>query len=304
MIDFSKQFAEGAEVAKNVKVAGSFDRVVFCGMGGSAIPGEIVSMLWLDGFNCYLNHGYGLPHWVDKKSLIICVSWSGNTEETISSYNEAVSRGLTVVAIADKGELLELAKKNGQLFIDLPADSAPARFVISRMLAAILTLLSDSAIIKYNLPIGTDFTPTGADFSSRISDKYPLVYSSYQWRYLARFWKIHFNENAKVHAFSNYFPEAAHNEISGFTSENKDRFFPIILIDNEEDELDKKKLLKFSTFLKNQNIDHEIVFIEGKNRLEKIIKNYNSAIVASIGLAKLRKVEPFDTAIIEQFKKS
>jgi glucose/mannose-6-phosphate isomerase len=285
-------------------------------MGGSAIPGEIISMLWLNGFICYLNRGFGLPNWVNDKCLVICTSWSGNTEETISSFNEAIARGLPVVAIADKGELLDLAKKHGTPFVDLPARSEPARFVVGQMLSAILTLLFNSAIIDNTLPIiskktviGDDpirnsSSSNGASFSSRIGDKIPLIYSSYQWRYLARFWKIHFNENCKIHAFSNFLPEAAHNEISGFTEKDKDKYFPIILMDEQEENADIKKLEKFAAFLKDQNIDHEIVRIEGKDRLDKILNSYNRAITVSVGLAETNGVEPFDTAVIEKFKRS
>jgi glucose/mannose-6-phosphate isomerase len=301
-IDFNRQFQDGANCAKGISVKSSSDRVIFCGMGGSAIPGEIISMLWLDGFNCYLNRDYGLPHWVDKHCLVVCTSWSGNTEETISSFNEAINRGLSVVAVADKGELLELAKKHGTPSVDLPSRPEPARFVVGQMLSTILTLLCNSAIIEYNLTNSTDFQPVSADFSSRIGGKIPLIYSSYQWRYLARFWKIHFNENCKIQAFSNFLPEAAHNEISGFAQ--KDLCFPIILIDPDEEKADIKKLEKFATFLKNQNIDHEVVRIVGENRLEKILKNYNYAVSVSVGLAKLKNIEPFDTSVIEEFKKS
>jgi glucose/mannose-6-phosphate isomerase len=276
-------------------------------MGGSAIPGEIISMLWLNGFICYLNRGFGLPNWVNDKCLVICTSWSGNTEETISSFNEAITRGLPVIAIADKGELLDLAKKHGTPFVDLPTRSEPARFVVGQMLSAILTLLFNSAIIKHIELKASEKTAFGIDptsFSSRIGNKIPLIYSSYQWRYLARFWKIHFNENCKIHAFSNFFPESAHNEISGFTEKDKDKYFPIILMDEQEENADIKKLEKFAAFLKDQNIDHEIVRIEGKDRLDKILNSYNRAITVSVGLAETNGVEPFDTAVIEKFKRS
>jgi len=161
LIDFQKQFAEGTKAAKNVKVSGHFDRVVFCGMGGSAIPGEIISMLWLARFNYYINRGFGLPDWVDNRCLVICVSWSGDTEETISSFEAAVKKDLPVIAIADRGKLLEMAKKLGKPFIDLPSAELPARLVVGQMTAAILTLLGNSAIIDYNLPETIDYQPAG-----------------------------------------------------------------------------------------------------------------------------------------------
>lgn len=301
LIDFSDQFKKGISAAGNIKVGGKFERVIFCGMGGSAIPGEIVSMLWLPELNCYINRGYGLPGWVDDKCLVICSSWSGDTEETLSSWHEARSRKLTAIALGKGGKLEQAA---GSLFIKVPGDSVPARYGVGYMLAAMLTLLNNSAIIDITVPNGSKTALSGKDFSSRIGDKLPLIYSSYQWRYLARFWKIHFNENSKVHSFSNFMPEAAHNEINGYTPANKDAGFPIILIDPDDDKNDIKKLKKFAAFLKNEDIDHEIVEIEGGDRFEKILNNYNRAIAVSVGLAKIKNVEPFDTSIIEQFKKA
>ncbi len=216
-INFPRQLAEGAKAAKNVKVSGDFSRVIFCGLGGSAIPGEIISTLWLDGFNCYIQRGFGLPHWAGREHLIICTSWSGNTEETISSFKAAQELGIPTAAITKGGELAKTAREHDALLIKLPDDPVPPRLGVGYMLASLLTLLNNSAIIDFKLPTNIQTKPVvGPRFSSRIGFKTPLIYSSYQWRYLAKFWKTNFNEDCKIHSFSNYFPEAAHNELAGF----------------------------------------------------------------------------------------
>lgn len=313
MVDFSKQFEEGAKSAQGVNVKGNFDRVIFCGMGGSAIPGEIISMLWLEDLNCYINREYDLPYWVNDKCLVICTSWSGTTEETISSFQAAIEKKIPAVAITKGGALAKLAQDNDLPLVILPEDNTPPRFGVGYMLAALLTLLGNSAIIKHSLlaslefrrsvPDGQEFSPSSPVFSSRIKNRIPLIYSSYQWRYLARFWKIHFNEDCKIHSFSNYLPEAAHNEIAGF-NQMKSSCFPIILTDPDENMSDVAKLQKFASFLENKNIDHEVVNISGQSRLVKILNNYNLAISTSLELAKSMGVDPFDTSTIEEFKKS
>lgn len=305
-IDFLQQFADGKKAAGNIRIKGEFDRVIFCGLGGSAIPAEIISMLWLDNFNGYINRGYGLPHWVNEKYLVVCTSWSGNTDETISSFNAAVSGSISVIAITKGGKLAEIAKNKDMPCIIILDDSVAARFGIGYMFSALLTVLNNSAIIDNNQPAQIEEIAEGVgrNISSKIIGKIPLIYSSYQWRYLARFWKIHFNENCKIHSFSNFFPEAAHNEISGFGSNGDLSYFPIILIDLEEDARDVEKLKKFAAFLKKQNISHEIVELSGENRFQKIFKNYNLAVSTSVELALSRGIEPFDTSVIEQFKKS
>lgn len=304
-IDFNKQIKEGVASVGKTSLQGKYSKIIFCGVGGSIIPAEIISMLWIDGLNYYIHRDYGLPHWASKDDLVICTSWSGNTEETLSSFEEAIKKSIPVVGIGKGGSLERMASETNKIFIKLGEDGILARFGVFSILASILTLLNNSAIINYRL--SEEFSSkkfSDEVISSKIGQKLPLIYSSYQWRYLARFWKIHFNENCKIHAFSNYVPEAAHNEIAGYTQNQKDKYFPILLIDNEESESDRSKLQKFSSFMKEQNIDHEIIYLDGTDRFEKILNNYNLAVAVSVNLAISMNIEPFDTAIIEKFKKA
>jgi len=306
-IDFAEQLAAGAAAAKETRVDGSLDKIIFCGVGGSKIPAEIISMLWLDGLNLYINRASGLPHWASNKNLVVCVSWSGNTEEPIYSLNEAIERKIPSLVISKDGEMEKIATANGLPFVKLPdGNGVPARFGIGYMLGAILTVFKNSAIIETSLDsrLNTNDLATIRGLSERLANKTPLIYCSYQWRFLGSFWKLNFNEDCKIHSFSNYFPEAAHNELAGFNQTNKGSYFPIILIDQNENRHDVEKLKKFSRFLKNQNIDHEIISIEGINRLEKILGNYNLAISTSVALASILGIEPFNTSAIEEFKKT
>jgi glucose/mannose-6-phosphate isomerase len=98
IIDFPKQFKEGFELAKNIKIKGNFSSVIVSGMGGSALPTEVVK-LYLDEtasykkkFSLLANRTYSLPKKSDKNCLCIISSFSGNTEETISSLSEAIKK--------------------------------------------------------------------------------------------------------------------------------------------------------------------------------------------------------------------
>lgn len=346
-LDFSKQFAEGAAAAQAVSVTGPYDRVICCGMGGSIIPAEMLSLLWLPELNLYLHRSYDIPFWANPRCLIVCTSWSGNTEETISSFQAAVSQSLPVVAITTGGKLADLARpeqsregsqrasasygahQNNVPLILLPnSDSLPPRLGTGRMLAALLTLLNNSAIIKFQADsISLASRPLDTGFVSRLTDKTPLIYSSYAWRYLACFWKTSFNENTKIHAFNNYLPEAVHNEIAGFTgnsdssrlpvspketsrgrpepsTNNSDQFFPILLIDREEMASDVKKLEKLAQFFKNKKIDHQVVDLTGASRLAKVTQNYRLALACSVALAAQLGRDPLDISTIEEFKQT
>lgn len=299
MLDLIGQIQKGFEAAKESKIDFKPDRIIFCGMGGSIIPAEIIAMLELP-INAYLNRTSYLPNDTSKNDLIVCTSWSGNTEETISCFKEAVEKNTPVIAITKGGELAKLAKTNNQLSVFLPEDNIPARYGVGYMLGVILTLLSNSDIIENTLakPLNIKEKPTV--LFPAIRGKVPLVYSSYNWHYLGRFWKVFFNETVKLHSFSNYFPGAGHNEISAFLG---NQFFPIILMDPAENPEDIKVLNKFSKFLKSKGIEHEIVELEGQTRLEKILNQYNLIIQTTNELASTLGVDPFENKAVEEFKK-
>src|SRR5260221_9958518 len=85
IIDSPKQLIEGLALASNVKVKGTFSNVVVCGLGGSALPADIVRSLHVQ---LYVHKDYDLPFVVNEKSLVICISYSGNTEETVSALEK------------------------------------------------------------------------------------------------------------------------------------------------------------------------------------------------------------------------
>lgn len=318
LINFQQQFADGAAAAEKswdslapLFANRSFNRFIFCGMGGSIASAEIVSMLWPE-INTYIHRAFGLPFWAEpSRSLAICISWSGNTEETISSLHQAIEKEIPAVAIATGGQLAQIATENNIPLITLPnPDQLPPRLGVGRMGATLLTLLFKTGNIRLNPSEATlSNAPPNPLFFARIGAKTPLIYSSYRWRYLANFWKILFNENAKIHAFYNYLPGAVHNEIAGF-AQRKENFFPIVIRDAEDDPRDIEKLDKFISFLKEEKIDREVVNLaapqdkpEEWRRLEKIAANCNAAVANSTALAKALGQDPLDIAIIEKFKK-
>ena len=132
ILNFPEQFKIGIERAKNVKVKGKFSKIITCGMGGSALPSNIL-LTYLQDLKTplYIHRSYGLPPGADKNSLVVAISYSGNTEETISSYQTAVKENLKVVAITCGGKLKEIAEENNFKKIEIIKDlSGRERFII------------------------------------------------------------------------------------------------------------------------------------------------------------------------------
>ena len=121
IIDFPKQLAEALKFSKNIKIEGVIDNIIICGLGGSALPGNVLAC-WLSQSNItapviHIHRDYGLPIQIREGSLIVCISYSGNTEEALSSLNEALKKNLTVAAITTGGKMQKICEENKNLHL-------------------------------------------------------------------------------------------------------------------------------------------------------------------------------------------
>lgn len=313
ILDFPSQFRIGFESAKRVRVEGKFKKVLICAMGGSALAGDVLK-IWLESKKINLplniNRDYGLPFNVDGEHLIFCISYSGNTEETLSSLKEALKGKLKVAAITSGGELLRICKKNKIPVAVIPG-GYPPRMALGFQFASLMKILFNSKTIKdYSkeiLSLERKIKPKkleerGRMLAEKLKNKIPLIYASSRIRNIARIWKIKLNENSKVPAFCNSFPELNHNEMAGF-EKNKDKFYIIILQDqNDSPEILKRERLT-AEILRKKKIPVELISLEEKELLTRIFSAIILGDWASYYLALNSKVDPVRVKIIEDFKK-
>src|SRR6185503_18104595 len=120
------QFKVGFEVAKDIKLEGEFKSITISGMGGSALPGNLLRVYLSDLFKrksdatrleVYQNRYYSLPHEAFDKSINFIMSYSGNTEETIESFEEALQNNLPCIGVASGGKIEEMCKEHNIPFI-------------------------------------------------------------------------------------------------------------------------------------------------------------------------------------------
>lgn len=277
-------------------------------MGGSIIPAEILLTYEENSSkktdrNIIINRGYDLPQGTTKNDLAVCISWSGNTEETISSYNAALKLGLETLVIASGGKLAEESRKNKNSLILIGDRATPPRLAAGYMTAALLKVLGLEKELKFNLDPSAQ-EKNGKELAEKLADKIPIIYSSYNWRYLAKFWKILINENAKTPAFWNYFPGLAHNELVGFSRELKG-YYPVIIKDADNDPRQNKNTDAAIAIFNRLGYNYSIVNLASgtRNPLEKIFNNYILGLWTSYYLGKSLGVDPEDTKLIEEFKK-
>lgn len=298
IINFADQFSAGRQAAQNVRPGWKGKKIIIAGIGGSIIPGEILSV-----FNpaIILNRDYDLPAGTAKDSLLVCVSWSGDTEETISAYNAGRKLDLDIVVIASGGKLKEMALEDNVPLVLLPAVKIPPRLAVGYMTAALFAVLGLEK--EFDFPLDALSLESEAKIlAQEIGKKIPLIYASYPNRHSALFWKILFNENAKNHAFSNNFPSLSHNEIAGFNKEQNDKFFVIVFKDQADDKRHKRDIDAAIAIFKEIGYNYKIVNLSGKTLLTKLFSNYVLGLWTSFYVSKTIGVDPAGTELIDKFK--
>ncbi|MDD5738775.1 MAG: bifunctional phosphoglucose/phosphomannose isomerase [Candidatus Pacebacteria bacterium] len=328
IISFPQQFAKGAECARGIKLDGSFNNIVICGVGGSALPGNLLLDLADISIPVFIHRDYNLPKIASAKSLIVCISFSGNTEETLSAYEEAIAKKYPVIALCTGGKLEELAKNSGNPVAVVPNDCLQPRFGTGYLVSALIKIL-DNCKITNNLSqeilkIAERLKPENFEAQGKILgeklacpvrngasigvNKIPVVYTSNQYKSVAKIWKIKFNENSKTMAFWNFFPELNHNEMVGLTGiKNQEsgirNFYFIILKDGDDNPKILKRMEITESLIKESRTDVEIIEMQGITKMEKIFNTLLLGDWASYYLALAYGQNPVPVEIVEKFKK-
>ncbi len=289
------------------------DTVILAGMGGSALPGEIVNAV---AEELGLRHTviiwkeYGLPRVSHhhRSPLYIFTSFSGNTEETLSGLREFLKTsrarsGARAAVITTGGELLRIAKANRIPYITFPAGDLTPRQASGKMFYAISELLFAARLIARRPPEFTHLRPLlwkrrGYELARRLNRKLIVIYTGTADHYLGYFWKIKFNESAKVPAFNNVIPEMNHNELVGFTRPNSPA--AALLLEHPNAHVRVKKRFRVSArLLSRQGVTALLMPFVGKSKLEETWNTIMFADWTTYALAKLRRVDPRETEIID-----
>jgi len=315
ILDFPKQFKVGLEIAKDVKIKGNFKSVVVSGMGGSALPADIIKT-YLEEIGTDLeivqNRDYGLPKKACKNALNFISSHSGNTEETLSSFNEALENKLPMVVFANGGKLLELAKNNNIPLVVIP-DCIQPRCAVGYFFAAMLKVLSNSGLTansesailniqEYLQSIIASFEEKGHVIAKKLVGQTPIVYSSNKLKSIALILKIEFNENAKTPAFWNTFPELNHNEMVGWTLPQS-QFHILIFQEKNIHPQVAKRMQITAKLLKAKGTETEFIKLEANNILNTIFSALIMGNWISYYLSLEYGQDPTPVEMVEEFKK-
>jgi glucose/mannose-6-phosphate isomerase len=300
---------------------GPFQRVIIAGMGGSALPAEVLLDAFWDRLRVPLEacRTYELPRWTTGRSLIVSSSFSGNTEETISALGE-VGRDGNVVVITAGGRLAQMAAERGYPLLRIPAEREPPGFqprsatgyfvtFLARVLEAAGALEGSLAELE-RLPAflrSLQVRPAAEETGVWLRERIPVVYTDQAYvQSVARITKIKFNENSKRPAFFNALPEANHNETIGFTRD-LGRFGILYLHDPASHPRVRRRYQVMERVFAEQGISHVSLrewVMPGETRLQKIFGALAFADWCSYTLALLDGVDPTPVPLVERFKRA
>ncbi len=296
-----------------------FNKILICGVGGSALMGDFFSYFQATRFAplspaipVLTHRSYDLPYNADQNTLIICVSYSGQTEEALAAFNKAEDSHFEVAGITCGGQLAELFQKYKTPWVKIPQNNIPPRASLGYQLTAMVKILMAYGLLNSSaqsalasLPekiIPADFENQAKMLCVKLGHKIPVIYSSQDNRVLARLCKIILNENAKIPAFYNFFPELNHNEMVGWTK-NLGYFHLLLLRDKNDLPRIRKRMELTAELLKKQNLPLDFIEIVGQNPLEKIFWATAFGNWLSYHLALFYGIDPTPVEMVEELKK-
>lgn len=306
--DFPKQFAAGLQLAENVKLAGC-EEVLVLGMGGSALPADLLNLYLAPELEIEVNRDYELHAPVDSKTLVLACSYSGNTEETLTALEMCLQKKAQVVILAAGGKLLEIADKQKLAKVVLPSGLQP-RCATGYFFAAILQVLENSGLVSGKIAAlktleqnlqKLKFEEQAQGLAEQIKGKVPVVYAADKYWAVARNLKIKFNEHAKTQSFWNVFPELNHNEMVGFTELIMPACFLVLRASTDHPRIQKRMQI-FSDLMKDKGIQVVTIDMQGADLLTKIFSTVLLGDWTAYYLALAYGIDPTPVAMVEDFK--
>lgn len=302
----------------------AINKVIVAGMGGSGLaakgavswPGLAVPLL--------IVQDYDLPAWIDEHSLVICSSYSGNTEETVSALQTALQRNPRpqIVVIASGGKLSDIAAKENLPLVTLPGNFQP-RMTFGYQLRALVEVLEQANLTNgavKELEAAADWlrdqmtdwlpaVPTSKNpvkqLALELVGKSVVIYAGPKLAPAAYKWKISFNENAKNLAWWNVLPEFNHNEFLGWTSHPRHKPYAVIdLRSNLEHQRTQRRFEVTERLLSGKRPAPHIINAAGKSLAQQLLWTIALGDFASLYLALLNGLDPTPVDLIEKFKLS
>ncbi len=299
------------------------DAIVVLGMGGSAIGGDLVRTLVQQECSVpiLVNRDYDLPAFINEHTMVIASSYSGDTEETLFAFAEALERGAWPLGITTGGKLAEVCKEQDLPLIAFAYQSQP-RAALGYSLVALLTILQkldfiadksadlDKAIAlmeELQAEIGVHIPEkdnAAKQLARRLEGRLPVVYGAEHLSAVARRWKCQFNENSKGWGFWEDLPELNHNAVAGygFPTAAATQLLVLVLSSELYHPRDQARLQITGEILTEKDVSHEVLQVQGESLISQALWAIHFGDYVSYYLAILRGVDPTPIKTIAYLK--
>lgn len=316
--EFPHQLLKALKIGEQVQLrkhTAPIHHILVIGMGGSGIGANFVADFTKDSrmIPMLISKGYETPPFIAENSLVICSSYSGNTEETLTGLSYALSKGAKIVCISSAGRLINLAKEEGLDYIQMPNSEAPPRaclgyslvqqiFILKHFNQATQEHLEQIKKAAYLIQKEEKSMKIRANRIARfLVGKFPIIYTTERTPSVAVRLRQQLNENAKILCSHHTIPEMNHNELVGWRKQPVK--FAVLLLRTKNDyyknelraQISKKIISNFTDTL----ID---VVAKGESLIEQSLYLVNLSDWISWELSKLRQVDSIEVKVIDQLK--
>jgi glucose/mannose-6-phosphate isomerase len=301
------------------------DNIVFAGLGGSAVGADIIRVYLQNELRVpvVVSRNYTLPDFVGGNTLLFCSSYSGNTEETLSSFKDGLKKGAYIITLGSGGRLKELSLKNGFRHIAIPS-GFPPRTAVGYMSISVLAVLVKLGFIKdrqreinelysalkelRDREIGIEVAlekNISKSLASRLYGKYCIVYgTSDSTEAISMRWRGQIAENSKALSSSHVFPEMNHNEIVGWEFPKKLlKDFKVVILRDKDDHVRTKRRIDISKKIIKES-GTEIFELERKE-LSRLVRLFSLIYIGdfvSFYLAVLNGIDPTPVKRVDYLK--
>lgn len=315
--EFPQNIVDALKIASAMnfsKPQNEIRNIVICGMGGSGIGGRLVSE-WLEmeiKLPVLFVQDYDLPAFVNKNTLVIGSSYSGNTEETLYSVKEGLERGAHVIGICSGGLLQDFCIENKLDVVIVPGGNPPRSalaFSVIQLTSLFtkLNLISGDSLksIQEGHQLLLDENETiqkeSHELAQFLKDKVAVIYAPSNYEAVAIRARQQFNENGKLLCWHHVIPEMNHNELVGWGG--GDDHFAALFIDTQDWNPRNNKRLEFSLEVVRSKTKNVMVLkAKGNSVIERSLYIIHLVDWASWYLSELKSVDAMDIKVIDSLK--
>jgi glucose/mannose-6-phosphate isomerase len=289
--------------------------LMVCGMGGSAIGGELAASAIGDRLTKPLVtiRGYELPSWATPEWTVLCSSYSGNTEETLACFEAAEALGARRFVLSTGGRLVDQAREAGVPVVAPPGIYQP-RVAVAYMFATaveVAALAGAAPGLHTEIDCAAAFLERealaikakAAEIAERLSGFTTVVYGSDLTTSVARRWKTQINENAKLPAFHSELPEADHNEICGWDPQSPAAAMAAVFLEDcDQHPRERQRFELTAEGVGRTAADVIRLESKGESRVERLLWAMLLGDLVSLKLAEMRGIDPESIEAIETLK--